>query len=324
MKKLALLFCLIVLSAGPAFATFSIVAIDRDTGEMGVAVASRYFSVGAVVPWAEADVGAVATQASVNVGYGPRALELLKEGLTAQQVLDRLFEEDTFPGKAGRQIAIVDRRGNVAVFTGEAANDWRGHRTGATYSVQGNILAGPEVVDAMAEAFENTTGELTERLYAALAAGDAAGGDRRGRQSASILVVGKGIGRNTNNDRYAYVNVDDHPEPFGELRRLLDIQLGINHSSRLRRSLRAGELGAAMLSAERLIRYRPLSATAFMDRGFLLYLTGQADSAIDSFRRARGLAADNFEELWERMVSTSAYQSVGEDTEFVKRVLNGN
>ena len=175
MKKLALLFCLIALSAGPAFATFSIVAIDRDTGEMGVAVASRYFSVGAVVPWAEADVGAVATQASVNVGYGPRALELLKEGLTAQQVLDRLFEQDTFPGKAGRQIAIVDRRGNVAVFTGEAASDWRGHRRGATYFVQGNILAGPEVVDAMAEAFENTTGELTERLYAALAAGDAAG-----------------------------------------------------------------------------------------------------------------------------------------------------
>ena len=324
MKKLALLFCLIVLSAGPAFATFSIVAIDPDTGERGIAVASRYFSVGAVVPWAEADVGAVATQASVNVGYGPRALKLLKEGLTAQQVLDRLFEEDTFPGKAGRQIAIVDRHGNVAVFTGEAANDWRGHRKGATYSVQGNILAGPEVVDAMAEAFENTRGELTERLYAALAAGDAAGGDRRGRQSASILVVGKGIGRNTNNDRYAYLNVDDHPDPFGELRRLLDIQLGINHSSWLNRSLRDGDLETALQSVERLIRYRPLSATAVMNQGFLLYLNGEADSAFSSFRRARGLASDNFEELWERMVSASAYQRVGEDTEFVNRVLNGN
>ncbi len=324
MKRLVLGVCLIMLTAGPAFATFSIVAIDPDTGEMGVAVASRYFSVGAVVPWAEADVGAVATQASVNVGYGPRALELLKEGLTAQEVLDRLFEEDSFPGKAGRQIAIVDRHGNVAVHTGEAANEWRGHQKGATYSVQGNILAGPEVADAMAAAFENTRGELTERLYAALAAGDAAGGDRRGRQSASILVVGKGMGRNTNNDRYAYVNVDDHPDPFGELRRLLDIQLGINHSSRLRRSLRGGDLDAAMLSAERLIRYRPRSATAFMDRGFLLYLNGQADSAIDSFRQARGLAEDNFKELWERMISTAVYERVAEDTKFVNRVLGGN
>lgn len=324
MKKLALLFCGLVLSASPAFATFSIVAIDLETGEMGVAVASRYFSVGAVVPWAEADVGAVATQASVNVGYGPRTLELLKEGLNAQQALERLLKEDKFPGKPGRQIAIVDRHGNVAVFTGEAANDWRGHRKGLTYSVQGNILTGPEVLDAMAEAFDNSRGELTEKLYAALAAGDSAGGDRRGRQSAAILVVGKGIGRNTNNDRYAYVNVDDHPDPFGELRRLLDIQLGINHSSRLRRSLREGNLHAAMVSGERLIRYRPLSATAFMDRGFLLYLTGQADLAIDSFRRARGLAGNNFKELWERMVSMSVYQSTAEDAEFVNKVLGMN
>ena len=324
MKKLVLLTCLLLLSVSNSFATFSIVAIDPDTGEMGVAVASRYFSVGSVVPWAEAGVGAVATQARVNVGYGPRALVLLKEGLTAREVLERLFDEDTFPGKDGRQIAIVDRQGNVEVFTGAGASIWRGHRKGANYSAQGNILAGPEVVDAIAEAFEKTKGELTERLWAALKAGDEAGGDRRGRQSASILVVGKGIGRNTNNDRYAYVNVDDHPDPFGELRRLLDIQLGINHSSRLRRSLQNGDLDGAMLSVTRLIRYRPLSAAAFMERGFLLYLQGREESAIYSFGRARGLASDDFKELWERLVSIPQYQVVGEDDDFVEKILAGN
>ncbi|PYS37190.1 MAG: hypothetical protein DMG14_22180 [Acidobacteria bacterium] len=227
MKKLLCLSAFVLLTAIPAMATFSIVAIDPRNGDLGVAVASRYFAVGAVVPWAEAAVGAVATQANVNVGYGPRALELLKTGLTAQQVVDKLLKEDTFPGKAARQIAVVDAKGNVAVFTGTEASDWKGHRKGATYSVQGNILAGPQVLEAMGRAFESTTGELPEKLYAALKAGDEAGGDRRGRQSASILVVRKSGGRNINNDRYVFVNVDDHPEPLKELRRLLDIQMSL-------------------------------------------------------------------------------------------------
>jgi uncharacterized Ntn-hydrolase superfamily protein len=227
MKRFTFIFALVVLSPLPVMATFSIVAIDPRNGDLGVAVASRYFAVGAVVPWAEAGVGAVATQANVNVGYGPRGLELLKMGLTAQQVLDKLVEEDTFPGKAGRQVAVVDAKGNVAVFTGTEANDWKGHRKGASYSVQGNILAGPQVLEAMSRAFESTKGELAERLYAALKAGDDAGGDRRGRQSASILVVRKRGGRNINNDRYVFINVDDHPEPLKELRRLLDIQMSL-------------------------------------------------------------------------------------------------
>ncbi len=320
MKRVILLICLLTMPASSAFATFSIVAIDPNTGEMGIAVASRYFSVGAVVPWAEAGVGAVATQASVNVGYGPRALELLKGGLTAQQVMDRLFEEDTFPGKGGRQIAIVDRRGNIAVFTGSDAQDWRGHKKGATYSAQGNILAGPQVVDAMSEAFENTKGELTERLYAALKAGDAAGGDRRGRQSASILVVGKGLGRNTNNDRYAYVNVDDHTDPMGELRRLLDIQLGINNSGLRSRALRDGNIEQAHQFAERAARYRPDNANGFMHLGFLSYLAGAPGAALEAFSEARKLS-DNFVELWNRMVETSVYEPINEDTTFVARVM---
>jgi uncharacterized Ntn-hydrolase superfamily protein len=214
---------LAVLTASPGFATFSIVAIDPATGDLGVAVASRVFAVGNHVPWAEAGIGAVATQAAMNGGYGPRGLELLRQGLTAQQVLDRLLAEDPYPRKEGRQVAIVDAKGNIAVYTGPTANEWKGHIKGATYSVQGNILAGPHVAQAMARAFEDTRGELVERLYAALKAGDDAGGDRRGRQSASILVVRKGGGSSLNNDRLCYINVDDNPDPLFELGRLVPI-----------------------------------------------------------------------------------------------------
>ena len=205
--------------------TFSIVAYDPAAGDWGVAVASRYFSVGAVVPWAEAGVGAVATQANVNVGYGPRGLELLKQGLSARQVLDKLLAEDTFEGKDSRQVAIVDSKGGIAAFTGPNAPKWAGDRQGKTWSVQGNILAGPQVTESMGKAFEAAGGELAERLYAALKAGDDAGGDSRGKQSASILVVRKGGGRNINNDRRIYINVDDSPDPLKELRRLLDLNL---------------------------------------------------------------------------------------------------
>jgi uncharacterized Ntn-hydrolase superfamily protein len=234
MRKIFFVVAFVLCGAVPAMATFSIVAYDPRTGEFGVAVASRYFAVGAVVPWAEADIGVVATQANVNVGYGPRALELLRKGLTAQQVVDALLAEDTFPNKEGRQIAVIDKKGNVAVFTGPRAPDWHGDRKGSNYSVQGNRLAGPQVLDAMSRAFENTKSELAEKLYAALKAGDDAGGDRLGRQSASIVVVRKRGGRNINNDRYVFLNVDDHPDPLKELRRLLDIQMSINGPIKLR------------------------------------------------------------------------------------------
>src|SRR5439155_7654214 len=176
--------------------TFSIVAIDPQNGDLGVAVASRYFSVGSVVPWAMAGVGAVATQANVNVGYGQQAIDLLRQGLSAQEVLKRLLDEDKLEGKDGRQVAIVDAKGNVAAFTGPNAPKWAGDRQGKTWSAQGNILVGSQVPEAMGKAFESTQSELAEKLYAELKAGDAAGGDSRGRQSASMLVVRKGGGRN--------------------------------------------------------------------------------------------------------------------------------
>src|SRR6476660_9636126 len=232
MKKYLLLLTLVFVASGaavsqtlPPVSTFSIVAIDPQTGEMGVAVASRYFSVGSVVPWAMAGVGAVATQANVNVGYGQQALDLLRQGLTAPEVLKKIMADDKFEGKDGRQIAIVDAKGNIAAHTGPNAPHWAGDRQGKTWSAQGNILVGPQVPESMGKAFDATQGELAEKLYAALKAGDDAGGDARGHQSASMLVVRKQGGRNTNNDRYIYINVDDDPRPLAELRRLLDLNL---------------------------------------------------------------------------------------------------
>jgi uncharacterized Ntn-hydrolase superfamily protein len=322
MKKAQLILILMLASASHAMATFSIVAIDPANGDLGVAVASRYFAVGAVVPWADANVGAVATQANVNVGYGPKALELLRQGLTAQQVMDRLFAEDTFPGKDGRQIAIVDAKGNIAVFSGDGAQDWKGHRKGATWSAQGNILVGPHVVEAMGKAFENTNDELAEKLYAALKAGDEAGGDSRGRQSASILVVRKTGGRNTNNDRYVYINVDDHPEPMRELRRLLDIQMTGNHQTLMNRALTENRFDDALKSAEHLARYSPLNAQSHMILGFTAYLAGKQDEAVAAFKRAHELTLPNqFKQLWDNVSNRAAYKKVLEDKAFVGRVV---
>src|SRR5262249_33734308 len=185
--------------------------------------------------------GAIATQANVNVGYGPEGIDLLRQGLTAQQVLAKLLADDKFPGKDGRQVAIVDAHGNVAAYTGPNAPHWAGDRHGKTWSAQGNIPVGPRVPEAMGQAFESAKGELAERLYAALKAGDDAGGDSRGHQSASILVVRKGGGRNINNDRYVYVNVDDNREPFPELRRLLDPNLSYLHADGAHRAPPKGE-----------------------------------------------------------------------------------
>ena len=324
MKRLLVLFtAMLLLPAVPAHATFSIVAIDPATGDLGIAVASRYFAVGAVVPWADAGVGAVATQAGVNVGYGPRALELLKQGLTAQQVLDRLLAEDTFPRKDARQIAIVDAKGNVAVFTGDAANAWRGHVTGKTWSAQGNILVGQHVVDAMGRAFEATNDELAEKLYAALEAGDTAGGDSRGRQSASILVVRKGGGRNTNNDRYVFINVDDHQDPMRELRRLLNLQMSINHNGALTRGLAENRLGDALASAEKLARYQPLDAIPQMRVGFVAYLAGRQEQAMAAFARARQLTLpEQFKTIWtEQSTRVPAFRKAADDTAFVAKIF---
>jgi uncharacterized Ntn-hydrolase superfamily protein len=265
--------------------TFSIVGYDPVNGDWGVAVASRYFSVGAVVPWAEAGTGAIATQANVNVGYGPRGLELLRQGLSAKQVLDKLLAEDTFEGKDGRQVAIIDGKGIIAAYTGPKAPDWAGDRQGKTWSAQGNILVGPQVPEAMGRAFEATEGELAEKLFAALKAGDDAGGDKRGKQSASILVVRKGGGRNINNDRYLYLNVDDNPQPIPELRRLLSLQLAMTYQDQMGKLMTANKPKEARAAAAAYARYAP-SANALISLGLMDYNLGDKGAALSDFRKA--------------------------------------
>ena len=209
-------------------ATFSIVGYDPETREVGVAVQSRVFSVGNGVIWGEAGVGVVATQAWVDVSYGPQAIELLRQGVEPREVVERLLkaDPDPFPDdwpKAGRQFSVMNAQGQVATHTGERASDWAGQKLGRYTSAQGNILAGPEVVDAMVEAFTNTEGHLSFRLLAALEAGQAAGGDRRGMQSAAMLIVQKDGGVWLNNDVVLRLQVDDNEGPIAELRRLVEI-----------------------------------------------------------------------------------------------------
>ncbi|HUG15892.1 MAG TPA: DUF1028 domain-containing protein [Thermomicrobiales bacterium] len=206
-------------SAQPVVNTFSIVARDPDTGDLGVAVQSKFLAVGAVVPWARAGVGAIATQAHANVSYGPDGLVMLETGLSAQEVLDKLTTADT--GRDQRQAGIVDALGHVATFTGPGCTDWAGGFAGNGYCCQGNILTGPEVVDAMAEGYVTAQGSFAARLLTALEAGQAAGGDSRGQQSAAILVVRANGGYGGGNDRWIDLRVDDHPRPIAELRRLV-------------------------------------------------------------------------------------------------------
>jgi uncharacterized Ntn-hydrolase superfamily protein len=199
--------------------TFSIVAYDPDTKEWGCAVASKYLGVGNVVPWAKAGVGAVATQASVNILHGPNGLDLLAKGLSAEEALKKLKESDS--KIESRQLGLVDAKGNVATFTGNGCKNWAGGKTGQFYACQGNILTGENVVNDMAKAFEESKGMLVWRLMAALEAADKAGGDSRGKQSAAVLVVRSNKGPNGFGDRYIDYRVDDHKEPIPELARVL-------------------------------------------------------------------------------------------------------
>lgn len=211
---------------GPLAHTYSIVARDPQTGEMGVAVQSHYFSVGPVVPWAEAGVGAVATQSLVLVDYGPYGLELMRKGATAQQALDSLLKADAH--SEGRQVAMVDAHGNVAAYTGKACIPDAGHHIGTQYSAQANLMANDKVWPAMAAAFEKAQGDLAERMLQALEAAQKAGGDIRGQQSAAIVVVKAQSSGKPWADRLVDLRVEDSPQPLKELRRLLKLRRAYN------------------------------------------------------------------------------------------------
>jgi uncharacterized Ntn-hydrolase superfamily protein len=201
--------------------TFSIVACDLEEQSWGVAVASKFPAVGAVVPWAQAEVGAVATQSFANTSFGPRGLALMATGLSAQETLDRLLEDD--PDKELRQVGLVDAKGGSATFSGTACFAWAGGASGKGYAIQGNILASGNVVPAMEETFLKTQGSLPTRLHAALLAGDRAGGDKRGRQSAAIYVVKPKSGYGGFLDRWLDYRVDDHEDPVPRLGELLEM-----------------------------------------------------------------------------------------------------
>src|SRR5262245_39977542 len=217
-----------VTPAGPAplAHTYSIVARDSVTGEMGVAVQSHYFSVGPVVPWAEPGVGAVATQSLVLVDYGPRGLELMKSGMTARQALDALTSVD--PGAGGRQVAMIDAHGNVAAYTGKDCIPDAGNEVGDQFSVQANLMSNARVWPAMANAYRHAHGDLGERMLQALEAGERAGGDIRGRQSAAILIVKGAASGRPWSDRLIDLRVEDHPRPLDELRRLMRLRRAYN------------------------------------------------------------------------------------------------
>ncbi len=218
-----------------SLSTFSICALDQNTGDFGVAVQSKFLAVGAIVPWARAGIGAIATQAHANVSFGPVGLDLLEQDVGAIDTLEQLLDKDE--GRQLRQVGLVDADGTAAAFTGEACMEWAGHITGAGYTVQGNILAGVSVLEAMATTFEIMEEEdLPERLLAGLQAGQEAGGDKRGQQSAALLVVRKNGGYGSTSDRMVDLRVDDHSFPIEELQRLYrlhQLYFGVTDPARL-------------------------------------------------------------------------------------------
>ena len=224
--------------------TYSIVARDPETGEMGVAVQSHWFSVGPVVPWVEAGVGAIATQALLNVSFGPRGLALLKQGKSAPAVVAELIESDE--GRDIRQLAVVDAQGHVAAHTGQRCIAAAGHQTGNNFSAQANMMLNDRVWPAMAQTFENSSGPLAERMVAALEAAQAAGGDIRGKQSAALVVVkGESTGK-VWEDRLIDLRVEDHPEPVPELKRLLHIFRAYEHMNRGDEALEKNDVPGAL------------------------------------------------------------------------------
>lgn len=264
--------------------TFSIVATDPVTGEWGVAVASKFLAVGAVVPWAQAGVGAVATQAWANLSYGPNGLAMLAEGRSAEDVVRTLVEADD--NREHRQVGLVDRHGRAASWTGKDCFHWAGHRTGDGYTCQGNILTSEAVVAAMAETFERSRGPLPERLVEVLETGQARGGDSRGQQSAALYVVKEKGSYGGYLDRYVDLRVDDHPTPIAELRKVLELHrlyFGASDNSALTRA--AGNVAREIQQILKRLGYYAGEITGVYD-----------DATKDAFRKFCSI--ENFEERW--------------------------
>ena len=259
--------------------TFSIVGFDPIEKEWGIAVQSKFLGVGAVVPWAKAGAGAVATQSYANTAYGPKALELMEQGKSAQETLELLLADD--PDREMRQVGLIDSRGNAATFTGMACYDWAGGVTGTHFAAQGNILVDEETVQAMAQVYTETNGTLADKLLAALDAGQEAGGDSRGKQSAALYIVKEKGGYGGFNDRYIDLRVDDHPDPIKELIRIYQLQ----------------QLYFAPSKPERIVKIEGETKTQLLNHlKRLSYLSSEAQNTDEIFKALTAyIHTENFE-----------------------------
>ena len=302
-------------AADPLAHTYSIVARDPATGNFGVAVQSHWFQVGPIVPWAEAGVGAVATQSFVRVDYGPRGLELMKAGKSAAEALDRLVAEDA--QKDVRQVAMVDVNGTVAAWTGPKCIRAAGDQQGEGYSVQANLMDKGTVWPAMAKAFESAEGDLADRMLAALEAAEAEGGDIRGRQSAALVVVRARSTGKPWEDRVVDLRVDDHPQPLAELRRLLNLHRAYEEMNLGDEAMAVEKIDAAVAHYSKAAKMVPDIVELPFWQAVTLFASGREDEALPIFR-------DVFarEDRWRRLVPRlSASGLLPDDEEKIQKIL---
>ena len=303
-------------AADPLAHTYSIVARDPKTGDFGVAVQSHWFSVGPTVPWAEAGVGAVATQSFVRVDYGPKGLALMRGGKSAEQALQELLAADE--QKDVRQVAMVDAQGRVATWTGPRCIAAAGHQQGAGYSVQANLMDKPSVWPAMARAYEGAQGDLAERLLAALEAAEAEGGDIRGRQSAAILVVRAQSTGEPWRDRLVDLRVDDHPQPLAELRRLLTLNRAYDEMNLGDEAFAAGKVEEALGHYTRGTQLAPDIAELPFWQAVTLFAAGREEQALPIFRKVFAR-----EERWARLVPRlPAAGLLPDDAKKIEKILS--
>jgi uncharacterized Ntn-hydrolase superfamily protein len=316
MKRAAALFLWIAVLPLPAGATFSIVARDPVTGDFGVAVQSHWFQVGTSVPWAEAGVGAVATQSFTKIEYGPQGLQLMKAGKSAREALDALLVED--PQKDVRQVAMVDAQGRVAAWTGPKCIAAAGNQPGAGFSVQANLMDKPTVWPAMARAFESARGDLADRMLAALDAAQAEGGDIRGRQSAALLVVRAHPTGEPWRDRLVDLRVEDHPQPLVELRRLLALRRAYDEMNQGDDAVALHQIPQAVEHYTRAAKLAPEIAELPFWQAVTLFSVGKEEEALPLFREVFAR-----EERWVRLVPRlPAAGLLPDDAKKIEKILS--
>jgi len=297
-------------------ATYSIVAYDEASGQMGVAVQSHWFSVGSVVAWAEAGIGAVATQSFVEVSYGPLGLELMRAGKSSEDTLRALLAGDKH--REVRQVAMVDVKGDVAVHTGKSCIAMAGHHKGKNYTVEANMMEKDSVWPAMAKAFENSTGPLVDRMTAALEAAQQEGGDIRGKQSAAILIVSTKSSGAAWKDRIFDLRVEDHPQPLLELKRLITIAKAYQHMNKGDEYITEGNSGEALKEYSRAMEIYPGNLEMYFWPAVLMAATGKTDESLPLFKKIF-LQDKRWAELLQRLPKAGQFPN---DSELMKKILS--